>query len=81
MAQMTTYLEEKSLVRRETDPSSKRQLLLFLTETGADVVLQLQKPVADIERVLVEKLTPKQVREFRAALLAGRESLGGSSAH
>ena len=81
MAQMTSYLEEKNFLRREADPDSKRQFLLFLTPTGEEIVRELQAPVAEIEKALVAKLDPEHVREFRAALLAGRESLGGSSAH
>jgi DNA-binding MarR family transcriptional regulator len=80
MAQMTNYLEGKRLIRREPDPASKRQLLLFLTATGDAAVKSLRGPVARIEEALIEQLTAAQVREFRSALLAGRESLGGSSA-
>lgn len=81
MAQMTSYLEGKGLIRREDDPQSKRQFLLFLTPEGVEIVDALRTPVAEIEATLVERLTGAQVDQFRFALRSGRESLGGSSAH
>jgi DNA-binding MarR family transcriptional regulator len=80
MAQMTSYLETKGLLRRENDPASKRQMLLFLTPKGEEVLSALRAPVAAIEAALVEGLEKRQVDDFRRALRAARESLGGSSA-
>lgn len=81
MAQMTSYLEGKLLISRRPDPDSKRQLLLFLTNEGEAVVEVLRAPVAEIERILVATLSDNQVRELRAVLRAGRESLGGAASH
>lgn len=81
MAQMTSYLEDKALIRRQPDPDSKRQFLLFLTDEGKSVVDALRAPVAAIEGDLIAGLSDSQVADFRAMLRAGREALGGSSAH
>ena len=81
MAQMTSYLESKGLVRRENDPDSKRQYLLFLTDDGLRTVDELRPTVGSIEDDLVAGLTAAQVRQFRATLHMGRESLGGSPPH
>jgi DNA-binding MarR family transcriptional regulator len=81
MAQMTNYLESKNLIRREPDPDSRRQFLLFLTDEGTSVVDELRPTVSAIEADLVTGLSEAQVRQFRTVLRAGRESLGGSPPH
>ena len=81
MSQMTSYLESKGLVQRRSDPDSKRQFLLFLTEAGERAVTELRPTVAAIEDDLVAGLTDAQVRQLRVALQRGRETLGGSPSH
>ena len=77
MAQMTTYLEVRGLVRRERDPQSKRQYLLFLTDEGARIVHELRDPVAEIERQMTSGLTQGESAQLRASLRAARVALGG----
>lgn len=81
MAQMTTYLEARGLVRRERDPQSKRQYLLFLTDEGAHIVHELREPVAEIERQMTSGLTQGESAQLRASLRAARVALGGGHPH
>jgi DNA-binding MarR family transcriptional regulator len=81
MAQMTNYLEANEFVRREPDPTSKRQVLLFLTEEGGRAVTRLRPTVAKIEADMVSGLSDDQVRQLRFALQSSRESLAGTPAH
>jgi DNA-binding MarR family transcriptional regulator len=81
MAQMTTYLEARGLVRRERDPQSKRQYLLFLTDEGSRIVHELRDPVAEIERMMTSGLTQGESAQLRASLRAARVALGGGHPH
>lgn len=81
MAQMTTLLEAMGLVRRERDPHSKRQFLLFLTDEGARIVQALRGPVAEIERLMTSGLTVGESAQLRASLRSARVALGGGHPH
>jgi DNA-binding MarR family transcriptional regulator len=81
MSQMTTYLESMGLVRREPDPTSKRQLLMFLTDEGRAVLTQLRPSVSAIEANMVSDLAPGAIHAFREALHSSRMSLGGKAPH
>ena len=81
MAQMTTFLEGDGLIRRERDPNSGRQFLLYLTDRGRSILDQLRQPVADLEELMQTGLTQAEARQLRASLLACREALSGEVTH
>ena len=81
MAQMTAYLEGHDFVRREPDPNSKRQVLLFLTDEGARAISRLKPAVAGIEEDMVGDRDEEQVRQLRVALQSSRQSLAGAPPH
>ena len=80
MAQMTAYLEGLGLIRRASDPGSKRQIQLFLSERGVEVLVGLRPRVAEVEARMIGGLSDAAVRDYRAALLASRVALGGKPA-
>lgn len=79
MAQMTTFLEGEGLIRRERDPNSGRQFLLYLTDRGRGILDQLRRPVAELEELMQSGLTDVEARQLRASLLLCREALSGVS--
>jgi DNA-binding MarR family transcriptional regulator len=81
MAQMTTYLEGEGLIRRDRDPNSRRQYLLYLTTKGEEVVESLRESVEQIEQQMLSGLTEREVRQLRASLRACRQALGGGDPH
>jgi len=81
MAQMTKSLEVAGLIRREADPNSRRQYLIFLNEEGEQMVRSLRMPVEDVERRMIAGLTPSDIGKLREMLRACRLSLSGSDPH
>jgi len=81
MAQMTTYLEGEGLIRRDRDPNSRRQYLLYLTAKGEEVVASLRESVAGIEQKMLSGLTEREALQLRALLRACRQELGGGDPH
>lgn len=81
MAQMTTFLEGEGLIRRERDPNSGRQFLLYLTDRGRGILDQLRRPVAELEQLMQSALSADDARRLRASLLLCREALSGEVTH
>lgn len=81
MAQMTSYLLEAGLIRKERDSANGRQHLLYLTERGQEVVGELREPVRDLEDLMTSELTRMEVGQLRAALRACRRVLGEGPVH
>lgn len=81
MAQMTTFLEIRGLVRKEADPRSKRQFLIFLSDEGQNVVNSLRAAVAEVEQAMLADFGEQEVAQFRSMLRRCRVGLSGSHAH
>ncbi len=81
MAQMTTFLEGEGLIRRERDPNSGRQFLLYLTDRGRSILDQLRRPVAELEELMQSGLTDVEARQLRTSLLLCRGALSGEVSH
>ena len=81
MAQMTTQLEGRDLIKRDRDPQSRRQFKLQLTDNGRDVLVALRDEVAGVERDMLAGLTSAEAQQLRAALRACRVALGGRQPH
>lgn len=81
MAQMTTYLEGEGLIRRDRDPNSRRQYLLYLTAKGAEVLASLRESVEGIEQEMLSGLTEGEALQLRALLRSCRHALGGGDPH
>ena|SRR3990170_1178887 len=81
MAQMTTQLEGRDLIKRDRDPQSRRQFKLQLTDNGRDVLVALRDEVAAVERDMLAGLTSAEAQQLRAALRACRVALGGRHPH
>jgi DNA-binding MarR family transcriptional regulator len=80
MAQMVSALEREKLIRRERDPESRRQYLLFLTDKGEALLEELRDSVEGIEQDMVAGLTEREALQLRAMLRSCRQALGGSDA-
>lgn len=81
MAQMTTFLESRGLVRKEADPGSKRQHLIFLSDEGQNVIDCLRAAVAEVEQAMLADFGEQEVGQFRSMLRRCRVGLSGSHPH
>lgn len=81
MAQMTTFLESRGLVRKEADPRSKRQYLIFLSDQGQNAVDSLRADVAEVEQAMLADFGEQEVVQFTNMLRRCRVGLSGSHPH
>jgi DNA-binding MarR family transcriptional regulator len=81
MAQMTTFLESRGLVRKEADPRSKRQYLIFLSDQGQNVIDSLRADVAEVEQAMLADFGEQEVLQFTSMLRRCRVGLSGSHPH
>jgi DNA-binding MarR family transcriptional regulator len=75
MAEMVTYLLERSLVTRERDAANRRQYRLSLSKEGKRVLDGLYDQVADIESRMLEGFDAGQTEILRTYLLRCRHAL------
>ncbi|MER6812926.1 MarR family transcriptional regulator [Spirillospora sp. NPDC000708] len=68
MADMVRALETRGLVRRERNPSNRRELLILLTAAGRALLDDLAGPVGELEERMIRDLTSRQVGQFRTTL-------------
>jgi DNA-binding MarR family transcriptional regulator len=81
MAQITTDLEERGLLSRQTDPTNQRRLLLSVTDEAQGILDALLPSVEAIELQMVGELATAEVRQLREALHSCRIALGGARPH
>jgi DNA-binding MarR family transcriptional regulator len=81
MAEMVTCLLDSGLLKRERDPTNRRQYLLSLSDAGRKVVDSLREPVAAIEARMLETLDGGQVEILRTYLTRCRSSLNQHPLH
>jgi Transcriptional regulators len=79
MAETVTGLTDAELVRREKDPAHGRQILLFLTEKGAERVAALAPDISRLESRMLENLPDAAQPELILALRAVRDALTAMS--
>lgn len=73
---LVTTLESRGLIERRTDPVSRRQSLISLTEAGSTLLESLRKPVAEVERRMTQHLEPSDCVELARLLRACNLGLG-----
>jgi DNA-binding MarR family transcriptional regulator len=61
-------LEERGWLRREPSPTDKRRKLLWLTEQGTKMALEMKKPAKKVQQRLLEALTEAERLQFVAML-------------
>ena len=70
MTTMVRLLERDGLVERRADPSDGRASLVFLTARARGFRPTAAATLAELDGLVVEKLSPRGRDELRAALLA-----------
>ena len=67
-------LEEKGFIRRETDPSDKRNMLVYPTEKAYAVLDEIKRVNAEWDRIMLEGFSEEEREEVErlSALLAER---------
>ncbi|MGW0611599.1 MarR family winged helix-turn-helix transcriptional regulator [Streptomyces sp. NPDC002788] len=68
IADLVRSLEGRGLVRRERNPSNRRELLILLTDDGRELLARHAGPVRELEERMVRDLTAHQTEQFRQAL-------------
>ena len=71
-------LEAKGWVRREADPTDRRRKLLWVTEPGREVALQMKRAVSKVQSRLIEPLSRDEREQFGALLgklIAGHDEI------
>ena len=57
-------LENRQLVRRERCPSDRRQVLCWITPAGLEVIAQLEKPVTQADKEVIQGLDVAELRQL-----------------
>lgn len=68
-------LEARGFVERRST-SDRRKVIVRLTEAGFDKVEEVVQSHLDVERELLDALSPRQQRELASLLRRARTSLG-----
>jgi DNA-binding MarR family transcriptional regulator len=74
-AGLVANLERRGLVRRERNPSNRRELVVSLTGSGRTVLLRHAAEVAALEERMTSALGSEDVEDFRFYLDACRVAL------
>ena len=74
VARQLGSLEEKGVIRRETDPSDKRNMLVYPTEKAYAVLDEIKRVNAEWDRIMLEGFSEEEREEVErfSALLAER---------
>ena len=75
MAETVTALIDGGLARRASDPDHGKQILLYITEAGVDVVRSMRDDVQAIEDRLTSAMTEGQAAQLEALLRIARHGL------
>lgn len=79
MAELVATLEDRRLIERRPDPTSKRQNLIRLTSEGTRVLDELREPVARIEHQMTAGTAESRIASTRKVLGAWRDGLTAST--
>lgn len=77
MTQLLDVLESRGLVERMRDPASRRQLRIYLTADGQDLLDSMREPAAEIEAEMTAALSADNVAALSEMLLSCRAALAG----
>jgi len=80
MTQLLDALERRGLVQRVPDPSSRRQLRIFLTPVGHELLDRMRGPAAEIEDDMTAALGAGDVETLSGMLQSCRIALAGAAA-
>ncbi|CAL9674204.1 MarR family winged helix-turn-helix transcriptional regulator [Streptomyces sp. NPDC091294] len=75
MADMVRALESRGLVRREPNPSNRREKVIRLAEAGRRLLADYAEPARLLERRMVADLGPADVERFRDVLKSAHRAL------
>lgn len=75
MTQLLDALSSRGLVERVRDPASRRQLRIFLTDAGHDLLDRMRGPAAEIEAEMTEALSSEDVGALGGMLASCRAAL------
>lgn len=75
-SRMVTSLVRKGLVLRQTLPGNRRQAILSLTDQGSDLYDKLMPQVREINRRVLQVLSPSEMAQFDELVARLHESAG-----
>jgi len=75
MAETVAALGDEGLVRRESDPTHGRQILLFITQQGVDRVASLARDVIRLEAQMLDRMEADEPVELVRMLRTVRDAL------
>lgn len=81
MADMVAALEGRQLVQRHRDPADRRRLVIALTDDGKALLRRYRRPVAALERRMLDGLSERDVATLRRVALTCRANLAEHPAH
>lgn len=70
IADLVARMVRNGLIERSDDPADKRSYVLSLTADGRKQLETLRPRVEEVERILTERLTPRECKELRRLLVA-----------
>jgi DNA-binding MarR family transcriptional regulator len=62
MADMVAVLEARGLIRRERNAGNRREMLIYLSNPGIELLTELAGPVRSLEETMASDLDPAQLR-------------------
>ncbi len=68
MTGLLDRLEKKGLIERRPDPDDRRGILIFLTPNGIAAREDIKSLVDQLDRKLLEALSPEEIKTFRRVL-------------
>ena len=77
MGDLVTALARRGLITREADPGHGRRLLIRLSDTGRELLTELEPAVRRVERDMLRGLSGVERRQLRELLNRCRTSLAG----
>ncbi|MFJ6793818.1 MarR family winged helix-turn-helix transcriptional regulator [Streptomyces sp. NPDC091268] len=75
MADMVRALESRGLIRREPNPTNRRERLILLADPGRRLLAEYAGPARRLEERMVADLGAEEVGVFREALVSAWRSL------
>jgi DNA-binding MarR family transcriptional regulator len=77
MTRLLDRMEEAGLVTRSRERDDRRMVLTRITERGRELLGQIDRPMSDLHRDQLNRLTDEQLRSLIDLLTAVREGNGG----
>ncbi len=74
-ASLVNALENLGMIERQPDPNSRRQNLIFLTETGRKVLVNLDKGISEIQQRATAHLTAEEAQALYSLLQKSRSGI------